>query len=115
MQKIAAKLSIGAYQDYLPDTVKIENKVTSTVAYVMATPECNYVAFRGTNSLGDWIFNLSAVPAYYNRRWTHGGFALAHKSVWKRIRRLLDPKKKTVITGHSLATPSTLSLLNVVT
>jgi len=102
MQKIAAKLSIGAYQDYLPDTIKIESKVTSTVAYVMVMPECNYVAFRGTNSLGDWIFNLSAIPAYYNKRWTHGGFALAHKSVWKRIRRLLDPKKKTLITGHSL-------------
>jgi triacylglycerol lipase len=102
MQKIASKLSIDAYKDDMVGAFKIENKLTSTVAYVKLTPECNYVVFRGTNSIGDWLFNLSAVPAYYNRRWTHGGFALAHKSVWKRIRRLLDPNKKTLITGHSL-------------
>ena len=102
MQKIASKLSLDAYKDDMVGAFKIENKLTSTVAYVKFTPECNYVVFRGTNSIGDWLFNLSAVPAYYNKRWTHGGFALAHKSVWKRIRRLLDPKKKTLITGHSL-------------
>jgi predicted lipase len=102
MQKVAAKLSLDAYKDDMVGAIKIENKLTSTVAYVKCTPECDYVVFRGTNSLGDWLFNLSAIPAYYNRRWTHGGFALAHKSVWKRIRRLLTPHKKTVITGHSL-------------
>lgn len=82
--------------------IKIESKLTSTVAYLKITPECDYLVFRGTSSIGDWLFNLTAIPAYYNRRWSHGGFSAAHKSVWKRIRRLLSPNKKLVITGHSL-------------
>lgn len=99
--KKAAKLSLEAYKD-IQGCTKIENKWTSTVAYVHFSADCNYVVFRGTNSLGDWVFNLSAIPVYYNKRWTHGGFAAAHKSVWKRIERLLDPDKKTVVVGHSL-------------
>lgn len=102
IQQEAASLALAAYKDEIDGAIKIENKLTSTVAFVKITPECNYLIFRGTNSIGDWLFNLSAFPAYYNRRWTHGGFALAHKSVWKRILKLLDPKKKTLITGHSL-------------
>tara|TARA_S200002703_G_scaffold49478_1_gene42925 strand:+ start:926 stop:1609 length:684 start_codon:yes stop_codon:yes gene_type:complete len=102
MQKKAAKLALQAYKDDIKGALKIENKLTSTVAFVKIEDDCQYVVFRGTNSLGDWLFNLSALPAYYNRRWTHAGFALAHKSVWKRIKRLLDPGKKTLVTGHSL-------------
>jgi len=101
MEKLCAKLALDAYQD-IPSSVKIESKLTSTVAFVMFTPECNYIVFRGTNSVADWIFNLTAVPAYYNGRWSHAGFSAAHKSVWKRIRRFLSPNKKTVFIGHSL-------------
>jgi hypothetical protein len=102
IQKECAKLALAAYRDDMKGAIKIENKLTSTVAYVKITPECDYVIFRGTNSLGDWLFNMTAIPAYYNKRWSHGGFSAAHKSVWKRISRLLSPHKKTIITGHSL-------------
>ena len=32
----------------------------------------------------------------------HGGFTLAHKSIWKKILRHIDLNKRTLITGHSL-------------
>lgn len=102
MEKLFAKLALDAYKDNIKHSIKIENRLTSTVAFYKSTPECDYVIFRGTNSIGDWLFNLTAIPAYYNRRWSHAGFSAAHKSVWKRIRRLLNPNKKTVFIGHSL-------------
>jgi predicted lipase len=102
MEKLYAQLALDAYQDNIPASMKIENRFTSTVAFIQFTPECNYVVFRGTNSFADWVFNLTAVPAYYNGRWSHAGFSAAHKSVWKRIRRCLNPHKKTVFIGHSL-------------
>lgn len=101
IQKLAAKLSLQAYQD-IPNAIKIVNRWTSTVAYVHKTEDCNYVVFRGTNSPLDWVFNLSALPWYYNGRWCHAGFVATHKSTWKQIRRQLDPNKKTLVCGHSL-------------
>lgn len=102
MEKLCARLALAAYKDDMKGALKIESGLTSTVAFFKSTPECDYVIFRGTNSIGDWFFNLTAIPAYYNKRWSHGGFAAAHKSVWRRIRRLLNPNKKTVFIGHSL-------------
>jgi predicted lipase len=101
IQIACATLAKQAYTE-VPYSIKIENKWTSTVAFVRKEDDCNIIVFRGTNSLGDWLFNLTAIPAYYNGRWTHGGFAAAHKSVWKKIKRHLDPNKKTVVCGHSL-------------
>ncbi len=97
----AASYSLQSYSD-IPNCIRIESWWTSTTAFVIIGEKVNYVVFRGTQQPQDWLFNLSALPYRYNRRWAHAGFVAAHKSVWKRIRRLLDPKKRTVFCGHSL-------------
>ena len=97
----AASYSLQAYKG-IPNSIRIESWWTSTTAYVIIGENVNYVAFRGTQQAQDWLFNASAIPYRYNRRWAHAGFVMAHKSVWKRIRRLLDPHKRTVFCGHSL-------------
>jgi hypothetical protein len=68
MEKLYAQLALDAYQDNIPASMKIENRFTSTVAFIQFTPECNYVVFRGTNSFADWVFNLTAVPCVLQRK-----------------------------------------------
>ena len=97
----AASYSLQSYSD-IPNCIRIESWWTSTTAFVIIGENVNYVVFRGTQQPQDWLFNISALPYRYNRRWAHAGFVTAHKSVWKRIRRLLDPNKRTVFCGHSL-------------
>lgn len=97
----AASYSLQSYSD-IPNCIRIESWWTSTTAFVVIGEKVNYVVFRGTQQPQDWLFNISALPYRYNRRWAHAGFVMAHKSVWKRIRRLLDPNKRTVFCGHSL-------------
>lgn len=97
----AAGYSLQAYSD-IPNCIKIESWWTSTTAYVIKGEKTDYVVFRGTQQPQDWLFNLSALPYRYNRRWCHAGFVAAHKSVWKRIRRQLTPSKRTIVCGHSL-------------
>ena len=97
----AASYSLQSYSD-IPNCIRIESWWTSTTAFVIIGEKVNYVVFRGTQQPQDWLFNISALPYRYNRRWAHAGFVTAHKSVWRRIRRLLDPKKRTVFCGHSL-------------
>ena len=97
----AASYSLQSYSD-IPNCIRIESWWTSTTAFVVIGEKVNYVVFRGTQQPQDWLFNISALPYRYNRRWAHAGFVTAHKSVWKRIRRLLDPNKRTVFCGHSL-------------
>ena len=97
----AASYSLQSYSD-IPNCIRIESWWTSTTAFVIIGEKVNYVVFRGTQQPQDWLFNISALPYRYNRRWAHAGFVTAHKSVWKRIRRLLDPNKRTVFCGHSL-------------
>lgn len=97
----AASYSLQSYSD-IPNCIRIESWWTSTTAFVIIGEKVNYVVFRGTQQPQDWLFNISALPYRYNRRWAHAGFVTAHKSVWRRIRRLLDPNKRTVFCGHSL-------------
>ena len=75
MEKLYAQLALDAYNDHIPASIKIESRLTSTVAFIKFTQDCDYVVFRGTNSVSDWIFNLTAIPAYYNGRWSHAGFS----------------------------------------
>jgi hypothetical protein len=72
MEKLYAQLALDAYKD-IPASIQIKSRLTSTVAFIKFTQDCDYVVFRGTNSVADWIFNLTAVPAYYNGRWSHAG------------------------------------------
>jgi pimeloyl-ACP methyl ester carboxylesterase len=98
---MASNMAEDSY-DYVPMGRKIESRLTSTTCFVLKREDMNIVVFRGTQQLSDWIFNLTAIPVRYAKRWVHGGFAIAHKSVWKEIRKTLDPTKKLLLCGHSL-------------
>lgn len=91
-----------AYADDNAGSIKIENKLTSTTAYISKQGSINVIAFRGTQELRDWLFNVSAVPVPYAGRLCHAGFVAAHASVWGKIKKHIDFDKETLITGHSL-------------
>lgn len=100
--KKAARYALEAYKDDMDGAIKIESTGTSTTAYIINHARHQYVVFRGTQQAKDWFFNLTAFPWRYKGRWVHGGFMLAHRSVWKEIASHLDPKKEIIFTGHSL-------------
>jgi len=65
----------------------------------------NYLAFRGTADPSDILLDICIFPSYYLGAWVHSGMALAHKSIKKKILKVLrkmDPSKPLVITGHSM-------------
>ena len=100
--ELACVYSLKAYDRFGGDNVVyINNDITSATAYVIKG-DIQIVAFRGTEEVHDWLFNLTAIPYRYNKRWCHGGFVLSHKSIWKRVRRQLDPNRLTIVCGHSL-------------
>ena len=101
--ELACVYSLKAYDWFGGDNVvDINNDITSTTAYVIKYNDLQIVAFRGTEEIHDWLFNLTAIPYRYNKRWCHGGFVVAHKSIWKKVRRQLDPNRRTIVCGHSL-------------
>lgn len=98
----ACRWAEKAYKDKNGAAIKIESKWTSTTAYIVKQPDLNIIAFRGTQELRDWLFNLSAIPIPYAGRLCHSGFVAAHASVWGKIKKHLDVNKRTLICGHSL-------------
>lgn len=96
------KYSTLAYETEVKKGIKIESRLTSTTAYVVKTKTLDIVCFRGTQQLGDWLFNISAIPVPYAGRLCHGGFVAAHASVWRKIKKHIDYDKDTLICGHSL-------------
>ena len=98
----ACRYSNKSYNDHIPDSIKIESRLTSTTAYIMKRNTIDIICFRGSRGLHDWLFNLSAVPVPYAGRLCHGGFVAAHLSVWGKIKEHLHPKKRTLFCGHSL-------------
>jgi len=100
--KNAALLCKQAYKSGIPKTLKIENKKTSMVAFLKREKNANWLVFRGTDSLKDWAYNANFLPVRVQGSWIHCGFWLAHRSIWKEIRKELDPQKKLIVTGHSL-------------
>ena len=100
----ATQYSLDAYKDEIPGALKIESKLASSTAFFLHDEELDMdiLAHRGTQQARDWIFNFSALPVRYAKRWVHGGFALAHASVWGKCKKLINPSKKLLITGHSL-------------
>tara|TARA_Y100000310_G_scaffold314935_1_gene364877 strand:- start:224 stop:982 length:759 start_codon:yes stop_codon:yes gene_type:complete len=98
----ACRYANKAYDDTISNSIKIESKLTSTTVYVMKRKTIDIIAFRGTQSLHDWLFNFSAVPVPYAGRLCHGGFVAAHASVWRRLKKCIHPTKRTLICGHSL-------------
>lgn len=100
LASLAANYALKCYTE--TSGIKIESRLTSTTAYVVDDKFFQIVVFKGTQQTHDWLFNISAIPVKYKGRGCHGGFAMAHKSVWKKIRKHLCPDKRTIVCGHSL-------------
>ena len=101
---LACKYSILAYQEEVPDTTKIESKLTSTTAF-FHRGEGDYpdvLAFRGTAQGLDWVTDAMVIPVPYAGRLCHGGFTAAHASVWGKIKKLIRMARPLLICGHSL-------------
>jgi len=99
---MAVSWAMNAYKEKNKDAIKIESKWTSTTVYVAKRKSIDIIAFRGTQQGRDWLTDALVVPVPYAGRLCHGGFAMAHKSVWKEVEKHIDPKKRTLICGHSL-------------
>ena len=101
---MACSWSMKAYNDKNKDAIKIENRITGATAFVIKRKTIDIIAFRGTEKkLNDILTDLTAIPVPYAGRMCHAGFALQHASIWKEIKKHIDPKKRTLFTGHSLA------------
>ncbi len=98
----ACSYATKAYDDEIEDAIKIESKLTSTTAFIIKRKTIDIIVFRGTQQARDWLFNLSAIPVPYASRLCHSGFVIAHVSVWSKIKKHIDMKKRTLICGHSL-------------
>jgi pimeloyl-ACP methyl ester carboxylesterase len=78
-----------------------------TQGFVACSPDVILIAFRGTESVGDWIGNLDVFPTLRSYGFVHSGFLSAYLLVEPDIRRALAsaaPTQGTKIwlTGHSL-------------
>jgi len=98
----ARRYSMLAYDKAIPNAVKIESTLTSTTAYFAQRKSIDIIAFRGTQQGRDWFTDAFVVPVPYAGRLCHGGFTIAHKSVWKELEEMIDWNKRTLICGHSL-------------
>ena len=107
-----ASLSLAAYKD-MPGQIahKFENRFTSTTFYWLEGEGVDYLVFKGSAEPRDILLDIFAFPpVYYLREWVHPGFAIAHKSVQKKILKIFKKilfnrgkeSKRLVITGHSL-------------
>ena len=99
---MACSWAMKAYKDENSKAAKIESRFTSTTVYIAKRKPIDIIAFRGTQQGRDWLTDAMVVPVPYAGRLCHGGFALAHKSVWKKVVKMIDWKKRTLICGHSL-------------
>ena len=100
----AAQLAEAAYDDDIPGAKKIENKRTSTTAYLLRGQDIDYLTIRGTQrgfSL-DWLFNALIIPFPVKGALIHLGFYLHLKGILKEVYQDLNPGKRLVLTGHSL-------------
>ena len=111
-----AELSLEAYSD-MPGRLaqKFQNKFTSAEFFVIDADKV-YLVHKGTMERRDVLIDLLACPVRYLKTWVHGGFALQHKSVKKKLRKIFekvkDSGKPLIITGHSLgAAQASLSML----
>jgi len=97
----AAELAQAAYGDEISGAFKYESKIGACV-FLKKTSDAQYIIWRGTNSPIDWLANLTCIPWRVAGKWVHGGFAFQQNSVWKPVRKQLDPSKLTYCIGHSL-------------
>ena len=99
---MACSWAMKAYNDSNDEAIKIESRWTSTTVYIAKRMSIDIIAFRGTEQKMDVLTDINVIPLPYAGRLCHGGFTLAHKSVWREVKQHIDPKKRTLICGHSL-------------
>ena len=75
-----------------------------TQCFVARTPGVVLIAFRGTESLGDWLADLNVLSTERTYGVVHRGFLSAFQAVEPQLRLLVSgfPDHDVVITGHSL-------------
>ena len=100
----AAQLAEAAYDDDIPGAKKIENKRTSTTAYMLRGHDIDYLTIRGTQRgfSRDWLYNALVIPFPVKGALIHLGFYLHLKGILKDVYKELNPAKKTILVGHSL-------------
>lgn len=78
--------------------------VDDTQCVVALTPEFALVAFRGTESRGDWLRNINVPGRTRNYGVAHRGFLGGFQAVESRVRSALSgiAGRKLILTGHSL-------------
>ena len=82
---------------------KYESWASATMIWL--DTDKNYLIFRGTSDPSDILLDICIFPSYYLGAWVHSGMALAHKSIKRKILKVLrrmDHSKPLVLTGHSL-------------
>ncbi len=81
-------------------------EVADTQLFVATTSDALLIAFRGTESVADWIGNLKLFATERSTGSVHRGFSIAFDVILSRLTSLLgqlDPANRQVlITGHSL-------------
>ena len=86
-----------AYNNKNKDAIKIENKFTGATAFVVKRKTIDVIVFRGTQKkVNDILTDMCVVPVPYAGRLCHGGFVAQHASIWGKIKKHLDPKKRTL-------------------
>lgn len=99
---LAVELARLSYEKKISIVHKnIFSRLTSANCYVLQSPTMQEVVFTGSNALLDWVYNCLPIPVKYGKGWVHWGFALAHKSIWRKVRKELDPRKPVLFIGHS--------------
>ena len=75
-----------------------------TQCFCAASPAAVLIAFRGTESLGDWLINLNLVASNQPYGIVHQGFQHGFVAVRRPLERRLArfPDRPVLLTGHSL-------------
>lgn len=77
-----------------------------TQGFVAWDDACVVVSYRGTESIGDWLLNVSLVPSERPYGRVHGGFSRGFETVRTRVEAALQQAgadaKHLWLTGHSL-------------
>lgn len=109
MLKVAVRLSKEAYKKriFMPDDFphgfkKFHAWYSSATAFLCRGETYDALVFRGTKEKMDFLIDAMAIPVYYGNTWCHSGFAYSHWSIWKKIKKAIDPDKPLLVTGHSL-------------
>jgi len=109
MLRTAVRLSKEAYNDRLMmvdqfpyGSKRFDAWYSSATAFLAKGEHYDALVFRGTKEKLDILIDLMAIPVKYGNTWCHSGFAFSHWSVWKDIKKNIDPDKPLLITGHSL-------------